>query len=113
MRTQILNWSKKCRLLRSGFCGETRCNGPVPNHEFGPVAITTYLAIRLVESTEARICRHHCPELVEFVNPRMLFNEEPYPVHHMHEHTEMDGLRTIRYKTSHQGDAFHISEDAF
>jgi len=30
MRTQILNCSKKCWLLRSGFCVETSCNGPVP-----------------------------------------------------------------------------------
>jgi len=28
MRTPILNWSKKCRLLRSGFCVGTRCNWP-------------------------------------------------------------------------------------
>ena len=30
IRTQILNWSKKCWLLRSGFCVETRCNSLVP-----------------------------------------------------------------------------------
>jgi len=29
IRTQILNWSKKCWLLRSGFCVETRCNSSV------------------------------------------------------------------------------------
>jgi len=30
IRTQILNWSKKCWLLRSGFCVETWCNSSVP-----------------------------------------------------------------------------------
>jgi hypothetical protein len=30
MRTPILDWSKKCWLLRSEFCVETRCNGLVP-----------------------------------------------------------------------------------
>jgi len=29
MRTSILNWSKICWLLRSGFCVETRCNSPI------------------------------------------------------------------------------------
>ena len=30
IRIQILNWSKKCWLLRSRFGGVTRCNGSVP-----------------------------------------------------------------------------------
>jgi len=30
IRTQILNWSKKCWLFSIGFCVETRCNGSVP-----------------------------------------------------------------------------------
>jgi hypothetical protein len=30
IRTQILNWSKKCWLLRSGCCVKTRCKRPVP-----------------------------------------------------------------------------------
>jgi len=30
IRTEILNWSKKCWLLRSGFCVETRWNSSVP-----------------------------------------------------------------------------------
>jgi len=30
IRTQILNWSKKCWLLRSGFWVETCCNSSVP-----------------------------------------------------------------------------------
>ena len=33
IRTQILNLSKKCWLVRSGFCVETSCNGPVPGRK--------------------------------------------------------------------------------
>jgi len=31
MSTPILNWRKKCWLLRSVICVETHCNGPVPD----------------------------------------------------------------------------------
>jgi len=40
--TQILNCSKKCWMLRSWFCLETRCNGPDPNRAFRPVSNTTH-----------------------------------------------------------------------
>jgi len=72
-----------------------------------------HLAIWLVESSEARIWRHHRPELVEFVDPGMLFEEGRYPVHPMLKHTEIDSMKNIGYDNSHRRDAFHIPEDAF
>jgi hypothetical protein len=72
-----------------------------------------HLAIWLVESSEARIWRHHHPELVEFVDPGMLFEEGYYQVHQMLKHTELDGMKNIGYDNSRQGDSFHIPEDAY
>ena len=72
-----------------------------------------HLAIWLVESREARIWRHHRPELVEFVHPGMLFEEGCYPVHQMLKHTKIDGMMDIGYDNSRRSDAFHIPEDAF
>jgi len=50
IRTQILNWSKKCWLLRSGLCVETPLQrfgsrlepDPEPTREFGPIVNTKY-----------------------------------------------------------------------
>jgi len=72
-----------------------------------------YLAIWLVESSEARIWRYHCAELVEFVDPGMLFDKECYPIHQMLKDTEIDGMNNIEYDNSRGRDAFHIPEDAF
>lgn len=66
-----------------------------------------------VELGKARIWRHHCPELVEFVNHGMLIEEGPYPVHRMFKHTEIGDIEYIGYGNSHQHDAIHILEDAF
>jgi len=71
-----------------------------------------HLAIWLVELSKARIWKHHRPELVEFVNPGILFEEGHYPVHRMFKHTEIDIMEDIGYDNSRWGDAFHIPEDA-
>jgi len=71
------------------------------------------MAIWLVESSEDRIWRHRCPELVEFVDPGMLFKEECYPVNQMLQHTEVDRMKNIGYDNSRRRDAFRIPEDAF
>jgi hypothetical protein len=59
------------------------------------------------------IWRHYQPELVEFVDSGMLFEVERDPVHQMHKHVEMDGMKNIWYDNSPRRDAFHIAEDAF
>ena len=71
-----------------------------------------HLAIWLGESSKARIWRHHRPELVEFVNPGMLLEEERYPIHQMLKHTEIQGMKDIGYDDTCRGDTFHIPEDA-
>lgn len=72
-----------------------------------------YMAIWHVEMSGRRIRRHHCPELVEFYNPGILFVAGHYAVDQMLNHTELDGTKDIRYHNSHHGDAFDIPEDAF
>jgi len=72
-----------------------------------------HLALWLVELREGRIWRHHRPELVEFVDPGMSFEEGHYPVHLMLEHTGMDGMKDIGYDHIVRSDAFHIPDDAF
>jgi len=67
-----------------------------------------HLAKWLVESSEDRIWRHHRPELVEFVDPGMLFEEGCYPFHQMPKHTKIDAMKKIEYGTHRQKDAFHI-----
>jgi len=47
-----------------------------------------HLAIWLVQLIEARILRHHRPELVELVDPGMFFDEGQYPVHQILKHTD-------------------------
>jgi hypothetical protein len=59
--------------------------------------------------SEARIWRHRCPELVEFVNSGVLFEQEYYPVKEILQHTEIEGMTNIRYDNSHLGDEFHIA----
>jgi len=54
-----------------------------------------HLAIWLVEMSEARILRHRRGELVEFVDPGMLFEEGRYPVHQMFKHTEIHYMKNI------------------
>jgi len=66
------------------------------------------LAIWLVESSEARIWRHHRCELVAIVDAAMLFDEGLYTVYKMLKHVEIDGIKNIRYDDSHQGNALHI-----
>jgi hypothetical protein len=78
--------------------------------------LTTQLCRRdmlLVQSSEARIWRHHRPELLEFVDPGMLFKEGRYTVHQMLQHTEIDSMKNIGYDNSRRRDAFHIPDDAF
>jgi len=67
----------------------------------------------LVESSETRLWRHHRPQLVEFIDPRMLFEEEHFPVHQMLEHTKIDVMKDIYYANCRRGDAFIIPEDPF
>ena len=69
------------------------------------------LAIWLVESSKARIWSHHCPELVAFVHPGMLFKEGLYPVHQMLKPTKIDGMKDIGYDNGHRGDPFLIPDD--
>jgi len=71
------------------------------------------MAIWLVESSNARRWKHHRTELVEFVNPGMLFQEGKYPVYQPPNHTAIDGMKNIRFDNSHQGDTDHIPESAF
>ena len=70
-----------------------------------------HVAIWLAELSADRIWRHYRPELIEFVDPGMLFKEGRYPVHQMLKHTEIDGMKNIGYHNSHCRDAFHIPED--
>jgi len=72
-----------------------------------------HLALWLVESSEARIWRHHRPELVAFVDPGMLFKAGCHPVHQMLKHTEIDGMKNIGYDNRLRGYALHIPEDLF
>jgi hypothetical protein len=62
--------------------------------------------------TDARIWRYHHPELVEFVNPGT-FKEGRYPVNQILMHTEIDGMKNIRYNNSRRRNAFHIPADFF
>jgi len=59
------------------------------------------------------VTKIHFADVVEFVDPGMLFEEGHYPVHQMLKHTEIDGKKNIWYDNSHRRDAFHIPEDAF
>jgi len=71
------------------------------------------LAIWHVESSEARIWRHHRWEQVEFVDPGLLLEEGCCPVLWMLKHTEIDGMKNVGCHNSRRRDAFHIPEDAF
>jgi hypothetical protein len=71
------------------------------------------MAIWLLELSESRIWRHHHPELVEFVDPGMLFKKGRYAVHQMLKHTKTDSMKNIVHDNSRRTDAFHILEDAF
>ena len=84
-------------------------------HECFHLLTTTlrHLATWLVKLSQARIWRHHCQELVEFVNPGMLFKKGHFLVYQMLMHTEIEGMKNFGYDNSHPGDAFHIPEDAF
>jgi len=75
--------------------------------------ILSPLAIWLVEWSEVRIWQHQFSELVEFSNSRILFMKECYPGHLMLKHSEIDGMKIIRYDNECPGNAFHIPEDAF
>jgi hypothetical protein len=55
---------------------------------------------------------HHCPELLEFFDLGMLFEEEHCPVHHMLEHTNIAGGTNAEYDHSRRGDSFHIPDVA-
>lgn len=72
-----------------------------------------HLAIWLVVMSKARIWRYRHPEMVEFVNGRMLMNEEQFTFHQMIKCTEIDRTRNIQYHICHQGEASHIPEDTF
>jgi len=76
------------------------------------ITLLHHLAISLVESSIARIWRHHIPELVEIADPGMLFEEGRYPVHQMFRYTKIDGMKNIGYDNSRWRYAFHISDDA-
>jgi len=39
--------------------------------------------------------RHHCPELIESVDPAMLFDEGGFPAHHIVKYTEIESSRTL------------------
>jgi hypothetical protein len=74
------------------------------------MTLVLHLAKWHFESSEGRIWWHHRPELVEYVDPVMLFQEGCYPVHQMLKHTEINGKKNIEYVNSHQRAAFHIPE---
>lgn len=71
------------------------------------------LATGRVEQKDARVWRHHCPELVENVDPGMLFKKGCYPVHQMGKHTMIDSMKDIGYDNRCLGDAFDIHADTF
>lgn len=71
-----------------------------------------HLAIWLVESSAAMIWRHHRPELVEFVDPGMMFEEGCDTVCQLLDHTKTHGRQDTVYDNRSWGDAFHIPEDA-
>jgi len=72
-----------------------------------------HVAIGLVESSDTRLWSHHHPQLAEFADPGMLFQEGRYPVHHMVKHPTIDGKNNIGYDNSRQRDSFHIPDDPF
>jgi len=65
------------------------------------------------ELSEATIWRDHRPELVEFVDPGMLFEEGRYPVHQLLKYMEIDGMKNIRYDNNRWRDAFNIPDHPF
>jgi len=72
-----------------------------------------HLAIWIDESSEARIWRHHRPELVEYVDRGMVCKEGRYSVPQMLKYTEIAGMKIIAYHNRGRSEAFHIPEDAF
>jgi len=72
-----------------------------------------HLSMWLVESSEARIWRHHDQEQIQFVDPGILFEGWRYPAHQMLQHSEIDGMKNIRYDIRRRRNAFHIPEGAF
>jgi len=72
-----------------------------------------HLVIWLVESSTARIWRHHCPGMVEFVNAGMFLDKGDYTFHQLLNHTMIDGMKNFRYANNGWGNAFCIPEDTF
>jgi len=72
-----------------------------------------HLSIWLVESNEARMWRHHHPELVEFVATVILFDEGHCPVNQTVIHTETGGMNNIGCDNSPRRDAVQLLEDPF
>jgi len=78
--------------------------------------ITTWLgqqAIWLVDLSKAMVWRHHRPEVVEIVNPGVLFKERHYPVHQMLKHIEIGSMQSIRYDNRCWGHSLYIPKGAF
>jgi len=102
-------------LARDGVqkCHSENTNNHLPNSFHHLSTPLGNLPIWLVQSSKARIWRHHRPELVEPVEPAMLFGEDRYPVHQMLRHTDMEAKKDYGYDNTRQGDAFHIPEDSY
>ena len=55
--------------------------------------------------------RHHRPELVEYIDPGMLFKEGRYPVPQMLNCTEIYGMNDLGYDNSRRADELNIREN--
>jgi len=70
------------------------------------------LAIRLVESNNARIWRYHQPKFLNYVDSGMLVNEGQDSFHQMLSHPEIHCTKDIGYAVSRRSKVFNITQDA-
>jgi len=85
---------------------------PVPECIHLLTSLMHQVVIWVVELSDARIWRHHCPEQVELGDPGMSDKKGQYPVYEMPKHNNFDGMDDIRYDDCCQWDAFHDPDDS-
>jgi len=85
------------------------------NHASGCFQLLTtplgHFATWLIESSQARIWRHHRAELVKFFDHGMLLETGHHPVYQMLSHTKTYGMKNIGYNNHRRRDTFHIPDD--
>lgn len=72
-----------------------------------------YLSLWLVQLHDARIRRHQCPELVEFVNSGMLFAKGRYLDPQILQQTVIHVMKNLSHDNSCLDDIFHVLDNAF